>query len=113
MTFTWRHAGGAPRAALTLRRCATQPRPAGYALDGCWAERQVTMPGYAMALVSEGRSVPLADPLDAHVAGFVRRVLSGEPTDVEGLVESLTTLRDLVAAAEGRRAGARRSDGAP
>jgi predicted dehydrogenase len=113
LAFTWRHARGATRASLALRRCATQPRPAGYALDGCWAERRVSLPGYAMELVSEGRSVPLPDPLDAHVAAYVARVLSGAATDVEALVESLTTLRDLVAAAEVRRAGARRSDGAP
>jgi predicted dehydrogenase len=113
VTFTWRHAAGAARAALTLRRCATQPRPAGYALNGCWAERRVILPGYAMELVSEGRAVPLPDPLDAHVADFVGRVRAGAPTDVEALVESMATLRDLVAAAEVRRAGVRRSDGAP
>ncbi len=109
LSFVYRHAAGETRASLALRRCAEPPRPAGYALNGCWAERQVSLPDYAMALAAEGRSEPLPDPLDAKVAGFVARVASGEPTDVEGLVESLAQLRDLVGAAEELRAGPRRS----
>ncbi len=106
LAFDWVHARGTTHARLALRRCERQPRPAGYGLDGCWAERQVTLPDYRMELAEGGRSVPLPDPLDAHVAGFVARVAAGEPTDVEGLVESLGNLRDLVAAAEVQRASA-------
>ena len=107
LSFRYVHAAGETRASLALRRCATQPRPAGYALNGCWVERQVEQPGYRMSLVAEGRREALPDPLDAHVAGFVARVRAGEPTDVEGLVESLAILRDLVGAAESQRAGVR------
>lgn len=107
LAFDWVHAGGTTHARLALRRCERQPRPAGYGLDGCWAERQVTLPDYRMELAEGGRSVPLPDPLDLHVAGFVARATAGEPTDVEGLVESLGNLRDLVAAAEVQRAPAR------
>lgn len=107
LDFTWEHAGGATHAALALRRCEHQPRPAGYGLDGCWAERLVTLPDYRMELAGDGRSVPLEDPLDLHVAGFVARARAGTPPDVEGLVESLANLRDLVAAAEAQRALAR------
>jgi predicted dehydrogenase len=106
--FRYRHAAGEAEAALALRRCAQPPRPAGYALNGCWAERQVSLPDYRMTLAADGRSEPLDDPLDAKVAGFVARVAAGEPTDVEGLVESLAHLRDLVGAAKLQRAGARR-----
>ena len=113
LTFRYAHAGGETRARLALRRCETQPRPAGYALNGCWAERQVEQPGYRMTLVAEGRSQPLPDPLDARVAGFVARCRAGEPTDVERLVESLALLRDLVGAAGSARATGRGPDGAP
>jgi hypothetical protein len=113
LSFRWLHAAGETRAGLTLRRCERQPRPAGYALDGCWAERRVTLPDYAMELVAEGRAVPLPDPLDAHVAAFAARAQAGAPTDVEALVESMAALRDLVVAAESRRRQADRSDGAP
>jgi len=107
LSFRYRHAAGEAHAALALRRCAHPPRPAGYALNGCWAERQVSLPDYAMSLAADGRSEPLPDPLDAKVAGFVARVVAGVPTDVEGLVESQAHLRDLVGAAEDLRAGPR------
>ena len=114
LSFHYLHAGGETRAELALRRCASQPRPAGYALNGCWAERQVEQPGYRMSLAADGRVEALPDPLDARVAGFARSVQDGEPTDVDGLVESLLLLRDLVGAAEDQRTGRRGpADGAP
>lgn len=104
LRFTWRTAELATRVELTLRQCPEQPRPAGYAINGAWADREVELPSYAMSLVSRespARRVPLPDPLDAHVADFVAGVAAGRRTDVEALVESLAALRDLVGVAVG------------
>jgi predicted dehydrogenase len=105
LAFRWIHAQGATEASLRLRTCPSQPRPAGYGIDGAWAERGVTQPGYRMQLTGGGRSEPLHDPLDLRVAQFVAQVRAGTPTDVQGLVESLANLRDLVAAAGDRGTG--------
>ena len=104
LSFLWRSARLATQVELALRQCPEQPRPAGYAINGAWADREVELPSYAMSLVSrEGppRRVPLPDPLDAHVADFVAGVAAGRRTDIEGLVESLAALRDLVGVAVG------------
>jgi len=102
LAFRYVHARGSTAATLRLRTCPQQPRPAGYGIDGAWADRQVTQPGYRMALAGAGRSEALHDPLDLRVAQFVAEVRARKPTDVQGLVESLANLRDLVAAAEDR-----------
>lgn len=99
LRFTWAHAAGRTAVDLELRQCPEQPRPAGYAINGHWADRAVELPAYAMSLVSREppvRRVPLEDPLDAHVADFVAGIQAGRPTDVDALVESLSALRDLV-----------------
>jgi predicted dehydrogenase len=102
LTFTWRHAAGETEVLLRLRQCPDQPRPAGYGIDGAWVERRVALPEYAMSLVTrDGRSAPLTDPLDVLVAGFAADAAAGRATDTEGLVESMTALRDLVAVTEG------------
>ncbi|HZL98607.1 MAG TPA: hypothetical protein VFD43_00015, partial [Planctomycetota bacterium] len=109
LRFTWAGSGGRIPVELELRQCPEQPRPAGYALDGRWADREVRLPAYAMTLVareSPPRAVPLDDPLDAHVAGFVAGIAAGRPTDVEALVESLVALRDLVRVAAGAQEAA-------
>ena len=104
LRFTWRSAQLATRVELALRQCPEQPRPAGYAINGAWADREVDLPAYAMSLVARetpARKLPLPDPLDAHVADFVAGVAAGRRTDVEALVESLAALRDLVGVAVG------------
>ena len=104
LQFTWASAAGRTRVRLELRQCPEQPRPAGYAINGAWADRVVELPSYAMSFAARQRpvrAVPLDDPLDAHVADFVAGVAAGRPTEVEGLVESLVALRDLVGAAAG------------
>ena len=104
LRFTWATSAGRTAVELELRQCPEQPRPAGYAINGHWADREVELPGYAMALVSRerpARRVPLDDPLDLHVADFVAGIAAGRRTDVEALVESLGALRDLVGVAAG------------
>ena len=104
LRFTWATSAGRTQVELELRQCPEQPRPAGYAINDHWADREVELPGYAMSLVSRerpARHVPLDDPLDLHVADFVAGIAAGRLTDVEALVESLGALRDLVGVAAG------------
>jgi predicted dehydrogenase len=104
LRFTWATPAGRTEVELELRQCPEQPRPAGYAINGQWADREVELTGYSMALVSRerpARRVPLDDPLDLHVADFVAGIAAGRRTDVEALVESLGALRDLVGVAAG------------
>lgn len=67
---------------VRLRQGLSQPRAAGFAIDGARAERIVQMPGYTMELSDGRRSVELPDPLTARVAGFardLREACSGGP----------------------------------
>ena len=100
LLFTYQHAAGEAAVELLLRHAPSQPRPAGYGLNGHWADRIVELPHYRMALSGGGRQEPLADPLDLLVADFAARARRREPPDERVLVESLTLLRDLVGAAE-------------
>jgi len=104
LRFLWATPTGRIPVELELRQCPEQPRPAGYAINGHWADREVELPRYAMSLVSRerpARRVALDDPLDLHVADFVAGIAAGRRTDLEGLVESLGALRDLVGVAAG------------
>lgn len=58
-------------ATIELGQCRTQPRPAGLALDGRFAAREVRMPGYAIYLTDGERAVQVRDPLAALVETFV------------------------------------------
>jgi predicted dehydrogenase len=100
--FAYHHAAGETDVTLRLRHCPEQPRPAGYGINGHWADREIEPIGYRMTLCADSRREDLPDPLDLLVADFVSRAVAGEATDVEGLVESMSLLRDLVRVAEDR-----------
>jgi hypothetical protein len=98
--FTYRHATGETDVAFAVIPCDEQPRPAGYGINGHRADREIEPIGYRMALAAEGRREQLPDPLDLLVADYAARAGRGEATDVEGLVESMALLRDLVRVAD-------------
>jgi hypothetical protein len=81
VSFRAAGARGTCEARVVLRHAARQPRRAWLALDGHHAERTVRLDDYTMQL-TEGqaaptrpaggaRSVPLPDPLEAHLAAFL------------------------------------------
>ena len=61
---------------MELARSDETPRPAAYALDGCWAHRRVSPPGYEIRLRSGEREVPVRDPLEGLIRAFVRELAS-------------------------------------
>ncbi|MCO5172414.1 MAG: Gfo/Idh/MocA family oxidoreductase [Planctomycetes bacterium] len=97
---TYVHAAGATRAALRLGRCPAPPRPAGYALDGRAVERRIELPSYRFTFeAADGRAVPVPDPLVASVEDFLRSAAAGRRPDRTALVQGMTQLQALVAAA--------------
>ena len=69
---------------VRLETHPSQPRPAGYGVNGLWATRRVRLPEYALSLRAEGqgpREVDLVDPLAALVAEFVAAATAGTVDD--------------------------------
>ena len=63
------------RAALYLRRCADQPRPAWVAVNGSRAERHVDPRDYSMSFSGGGREVQVEDPMALLVRRFVHSLM--------------------------------------
>ena len=61
---------------VELVRSDENPRPAAYAIDGCWAHRRVSLPGYEIRFRSGEREVPVRDPLEGLIRAFVRELAS-------------------------------------
>jgi predicted dehydrogenase len=90
------------RVGVALVQSFSQPRPAGLALDGRWAEREVRSPGYEIYLRTGERAVPLRDPLTVHVEDFVAQldaVRSGaSPGSAEPIVQRMALFEELLGA---------------
>jgi hypothetical protein len=75
----YRHRDGVTHVNVLLRHAASQPRPAGYVIDGYAGWRHVRMPSYEMWLATDAiadsavRRVPLEDPLRLLLADFLNR----------------------------------------
>ncbi len=61
---------------VKLVRSDETPRAAAYAIDGCWAHRRVSLPGYEIRFRSGEREVPVRDPLEGLIRAFVRQLAS-------------------------------------
>lgn len=94
--FDYSHRAGVVACEVALVRCLEQPRPAGYAIDGFEACREIRLPDYSMTLVAGARSVPLDDPLDLLVEDFLARAARGEAPDAAGLASDAAGLEALV-----------------
>ena len=84
---------------VRLARCATQPRPAAYAVNGRRAERRIRLPDYGFSFADGAREVPLEDPMGRFVARFAEDLRAGrrEPDD-ESVSERMRLLAEIVAA---------------
>ncbi len=122
--FSYDHAQGATRVALTMQRTAEQPRPAGYQIDGRWAFRRIEMPEYRMWLehrhvgltarsspAARSPAVPLDDPLVLLLADFLKRCerpsTSADVYTDGTILDRLAILRNVYRAACGQLEGAR------
>jgi len=89
---------------LRLRACPAPPRPAAYSINGRRVRREIVLPQYSFEFVTEedgnaARRLPLRDPLEALVEGFLDRVARGAPTDTAAIVAAMENLERLVEAA--------------
>ena len=103
------HRSGATEFGIRLRVCPKPPRPAGYGLDGHFAQRIIELPDYRQQLCAQHESVELPDPLDLLAQRFVEAMASGTQTDVELLVQSVEHLDTLVRVTAAAEASARRA----
>ena len=105
VAFDYRTDRARIRVQVALASRPTQPREAGYAIDGRPVRRVVNPEGYRLSFAAEGRMEPLVDPLGLLVADFVQdlRALS-TPGDVRErsqsreIAERMRLLASLVAA---------------
>ncbi len=95
--FDYIHAGGRLEVHVTLVRSPKSPRPAGYALNGNLVWRTIRKKDYQMFFsVNSGSRVRVSDPLKKLVGRFLVDLESGQPTDKERLIASMTDLNTIV-----------------
>lgn len=101
-TLDYMHDAGETQVTFTLRRCPQVPRPAGYSINGAYVERHIEPSNYMISFENEGRRVPVRDPLAVCVEHFVDAVQTRCQSDRTSLVDGMTQLHELVAAAMSR-----------
>lgn len=77
ITFAYVHSQGTTAVRCVFRQGPTQPRPAGYAIDGYAVRRVIDATDYSMrleAVEANARSVPLPDPMSLLLTDFLRRI---------------------------------------
>jgi predicted dehydrogenase len=102
--FSYRTSGAAVAAEVDLIPSDAFPRPAGYGVNGRWAERKVDAADYSIAFAAGGREVPVQDPLGLRIEAFVRELESVRhaetgPQALE-IVQRMELLESLVLAWE-------------
>jgi len=102
--FTYRASSAAVAAEVDLIPSDAFPRPAGYGVNGHWAERKVDAADYSIAFAAGGREVPVQDPLGLRIDAFVRELeavrQAGTGSQAPGIVQRMELLESLVLACE-------------
>ncbi len=96
------HGKGETQVAFKLSRCLEAPRPAGYEINGAFVERHIELRNYMISFENEGERVPVRDPLAVCVEHFVDAMRTRRQPDRTSLVDGMTQLHELVAAAISR-----------
>ncbi len=95
--FDYRHARGCLEVEVDLIQTAESPRPAGYAINGHAVRRSIQQPEYQFIFSdASGNQVAVEDPLKKRVRQFMADLESGQPTDREQLIASMTDLNTIV-----------------
>jgi len=95
--FDYLHGGGRLEVHVTLVQSPKSPRPAGYALNSSLVWRTIRMKDYQMFFsVNSGARIRVNDPLKKLVGRFLVDLESGQPTDKERLIASMTDLNTIV-----------------
>jgi predicted dehydrogenase len=102
ITLNYIHDEGQTHVTFKLRHCPEVPRPAGYGINDACVERHIEPSNYMISFENEGRRVPVRDPLAVCVEHFVDAVQTRRQLDRTSLVDGMTQLHELVAAAMSR-----------
>lgn len=95
--FDYRHARGCLEVEVDLIQTAESPRPAGFAINGQAIRRSIQLPEYQIIFSdASGNQVAVKDPLKKLVRQFLADLESGQPTDRERLIASMTDLKAIV-----------------
>jgi hypothetical protein len=92
-------------AKVRLIQSKTQPREAGFGVNGCWARRLIRMEDYSILFANGPRIVDVPDPLGRLVYAFVQDLSS--PSEPHGgsrarqIVQRMELLDTLTTAYEG------------
>jgi hypothetical protein len=107
LTVDFRYAADARfvEAKVRLIQSKTQPREAGFGVNGCWARRLIRMEDYSILFANGPRIVDVPDPLGRLVYAFVQDLSS--PSEPHGgsrarqIVQRMELLDTLTTAYEG------------
>ena len=81
VTFRYRAGEHLVNTEVRLVQAKSQPREAGYAVNGHWARRRIEMADYAICFEAGKRRVSVPDPLGLLIADFARDLASEATTD--------------------------------
>lgn len=101
LTVTFRYHAGehVVKTEVRLIQSKSQPREAGYAVNGHWVRRTIQMADYAIRFEDGAREVPVPDPLGLLVADFARDLASEAATDdlrTGQIVQRMALLEQLI-----------------
>ena len=101
LKFTWDVGTSTPpvAASFELTTCERPPRPAGYAVNGHRARREILLPQYDMIFTDAGRQIRVEDPLKLLVADFLLQVERNARPPTATLVSGIQALELLCATA--------------
>ncbi|MEH6587415.1 MAG: Gfo/Idh/MocA family oxidoreductase [Halioglobus sp.] len=98
LACNYQHGSGCISARLLLETCSERPRPAWYEINSMRADRQVTLPEYSQAMVSDDKRAAVADPMRQVTAHFLAQVTAGASSNGTLLRSAHRNLLQLAAA---------------
>lgn len=99
LEFTFHHFAGITNVSCLFIQTPKPPRPAGYAINGCWAKRTIQLPEYNLYFQGNERTVPVEDPLPLLVNDFLLCLQQKKSINRHALIHSVVALECLVDAA--------------
>ena len=96
-SFDYQHDHGMLAVDVSLVRTPNPPRPAGYSINGFFAQRTIKLPEYEFFFSNEkGEQIPVKDPLPKLIQNFLQEVEDGQETQRDLIVASMRDLKTIV-----------------
>lgn len=96
-SFDYQHDHGILAVDVSLVLSPNLPRPAGYAINGFFAQRTIKLPEYQFLFSNdEGRQIPVKDPLPKLIKNFLQAVEDGQATQEDLIVASMRDLKVIL-----------------